>query len=178
MSRLSRNAPPGPLANPHSDVCPRISANSCVHVRFFRSRSFTLYIYRALLASLGLSVFLLSTTTIEDTTELWGVTDYVSSPSIGDTPRCLLLLLIELFLESFLPPKRLVKDLAAKKGGNGDGPKVNRPVSSKATPFSHSVPVGLSKWMPSEDASSGRECSIILATSSSLTGSTLLCWIF
>ena len=45
------------------------------------------------------------------------------------------------------------------------------------TPFSHSMPLGLSKWMPSEDASSGRERSIISATSNNLTGSTLLYWI-
>ena len=37
------------------------------------------------------------------------------------------------------------------------------------TLFSHSITLGLSKWMPSENASSGMECSIMLATSSSLT---------
>ena len=166
-------------------VSPRSSANSCLHARSSRSRSFTLSRYRALLASHGLSVFLLSTTTTEDTTELWGVDDSASSPFIGVAPSCLLLLLLELSLESVLPLKRSDKNLAAKKGGIGGRPQVNWPVSSTSdsrrfmclwkTPFSHSMPLGLSKWMPSKDASSGRECSIMLATSSSLTGSALLC---
>ena len=108
-------------------------------------------------------------------------------PSCGvwmTPPRLLSSVWLPIACSCYSLSKRSDKGLAAKKGGIGGGPKVNWLVSSRSdsrtfmcrwkTPFSHSMPLGLSKWMPSEDALSGRECSIMLATSSSLTGSTLL----
>ena len=66
------------------DTClsPRTSANSCLHSRSSRSNSFTFSRYRVRLASASFSTLLLSTTTTEDTTELWGVDDSASSASI------------------------------------------------------------------------------------------------
>ena len=70
------------------------------------------------------------------------------------------------------------------QGEFGGGPNVNWAVSSRSasnsfmclwkTSFNHSTPLGLSKWIPSEDASSGKDRSIWPATSNNLTGRTLL----
>ena len=75
-------------------------------------------------------------------------------------------LLLELSLESTLAPRRLDRGLVARKGGFGGGPNVNWAASSRSasnslmclwkTSFNHSTPPGLSKWIPSEDASSGK----------------------
>ena len=167
------------------DMClsPRASGNSCRHSRSYRSNYFMLSRYRVRLVSVGLSTLLLSTTTTEDTTELWVVDDSASSASIGVDPGSLVRLLHELSLESTLTPR----DLVAKKGGIGGGPKASWDNSSGSassvfmclwkTPFNHYTPLGLSKWMPSEDTSSGKDRSIMSATSNNLTGSTLLCCI-
>ena len=56
--------------------------------------------------------------------------DAASSASIGVAPNCLVLLLLELSLESNIPPRLPDKGLAAKKGGIGVVPKVNWAVSS------------------------------------------------
>ena len=134
-------------------LSPRTSANSCLHSKSSRSNSFILSSYRILLASVGLSTFLLSTTTTEDTNELWGVDDSASLASIGVDPGCLVRLLLEMSLESTLVPRRLDRGLRAKKGGIGGEPKVNWAVSTRSdssefmclwkTPFNHSVPMGL-----------------------------------
>ena len=97
-------------------LSPRTSTSSCLQVRSLRSRSFTRSRYRALLASPGPSAFFLLSTT---TTELWGVEDSAASLSMGVEPSCLLLLLLELPLESTLPPKRSPTGLAGKKEGRG-----------------------------------------------------------
>ena len=70
------------------DTClrPRASSNSCLLSRSSRPNSFTFSRYRVRLASAGLSTLFLSTTTTEDTTELWGVDDSASSASIGVEP--------------------------------------------------------------------------------------------
>ena len=103
------------------DTClsPRASANSCLHSRSSRSNSFIFSRYRVRLVSAGLSTLLLSTTTSEDTTELWGFDDSASSTSIGVEPGNLVRLLLELSLESTLAPRRLDRGLVAKKGGVG-----------------------------------------------------------
>ena len=131
-----------------------------------------------------LSTLMLSTTTTEDTTELWGVDDSASSASIGVEPCNLVRLLLEPSLVSTLAPRRLDRFLVARKGGSGGGPNVNWAVSSRSassalmclwkTSFNHSTPLGLSKWIPSEDASSGKDRSICSATSSNPMGRTLL----
>ena len=171
---------------PSCDTClsPRTSANSCLHSRSSRSYSFTFSRYRVRLASAGFSTLLFSTTTTEDTTEFWGVDDSASSASIGVELGNLVRLLLELCLESTPAPTRLDRDLVARKGGFGGGPNVNRAVSSRSasnslmclwkTSFNHSTPLGLSKWIPSEDSSSRKDRSICSATSSNLTGRTLL----
>ena len=133
-------------------LSPRTSAYSCLHSNSSRSNSFTLSRYRVLLVSAGLPAFLLSTTTTEDTTELWGVDDSASSASIGVDRSCLVRLLFELSLESILAPRRPDRGLVAKKEGTyRGGPKMNWAVSSKSdsrmfmclwkTSFSHSVPL-------------------------------------
>ena len=166
------------------DTClsPRVSANSCLHSR--SSSSFIFSRYRVRLVSAGLSTLLLSTTTTEDTTELWGVDNSASSASIGVEPGNLAWLLLGLYLESTLAPRRLDRGLVSRKGGLGGGPNVNWAVSSRSassavmclwkTLFNHSTPLGLSKWNPSEDASSRMDRSIWSATSNNLTGRTLL----
>ena len=95
---------------------PRASANSCLHSRSSRSSSFTFSRYLVRLVSAGLSTLLLSTTTTEDTTELWGVGDVASSASIGVDPGNLVRLLLELSLESTLAPRRLDSFLRQGKG--------------------------------------------------------------
>ena len=99
-------------------------------------------------------------------------------------PGNLVRLLPELSLESTLAPRRLDRVLEARKGGFGGGPNVNWAVSSKSasnalmchwkTLFNHSTPLGLSIWIPSEDASSGKDRSLCSATSSFPMGRTLL----
>ena len=68
---------------------------------------------------------MLSITTTDDTTELWGVEDSASSLYMGVEPSCLLLLLLELSLESTLPPKRSATGLAEMKERLGGEPKLN-----------------------------------------------------
>ena len=158
--------------------------SSSLHSRSSRSNSFIFSRYRVRLVSAGLSTLLLPTTTTEDTTELWGVDDPASSASVGVEPVNLVRLLLELSLESTLAPRRLDRGLVVRKGGFGGGPNVNWAVSSRPasnalmclwkTSFNHSTPLGLSKWIPSEDASSRKDRSIWSATSSNLTGRTLL----
>ena len=116
------------------DTClsPRTSANSCLHSRSSRSNSFTFSRYSVRLASAGFSTLLLSTTTTEDTTELWGVDDFASSASIGVEPGNLVRLLLELSLELTLAPSRLDRGLVARKGVFRGEPKVNRAVSSRS----------------------------------------------
>ena len=100
------------------DTClsPRTSANSYLHSRSSRSNSFTFSRYRVRLASAGLSTLFFSTTTTEDTTELWGVDDSASSRSIGVEPGNLVRLLLELSLESTLAPRRLDRGLVVSQG--------------------------------------------------------------
>ena len=162
------------------DTClsPRASANSGLHSRSSRSISFIFSRYRVRLISAGLSTLSLITT------ELWGCDDSASSASIGVEPSNLVRLLLELSQESTLAPRRLIRGLVARKGGFGSEPNVNWAVSSRSassalmclwkTLFNHSTPLGLSKWIPSEDATSGKDRSIWSATSNNLTGRTLL----
>ena len=103
----------------HTCLSPRASANSCLHSRSSSSNSFIFSRYRDRLVSAGLSTLLLSTTTTEDTTELWGVDDSASSASISVEPGNLVRLLLELSLESTLAPRRLDRGLVAKKRGVG-----------------------------------------------------------
>ena len=137
------------------DTClsPRAFANSCLHSRSSRSNSFIFSRYRVRPVSAGLSTLLLSTTTTEDTAELWGVDDFACSASIGVEPGNLVRLLLELSLESTLGPRRLDRGLLARKGGVGGGSNVNWAVSSRSassalmclwkTLFNHSTPLGL-----------------------------------
>ena len=128
---------------------PRASANSCQHSRSSNSSSFTFSRYLNRLVSAGLSTLLLSTTTTEDTTELWGVGDVASSASIGAAPGNLVRLLLELSVESTLARRRLDRVLEARKRGLGGGPNVNWAVSSRSasnalmclwkTSFNHST---------------------------------------
>ena len=99
------------------DTClsPRTSANSCLHSRSSSSHSFTFSKYRVSLASAVFSTLLSSTTTTEDTTELWGVDDSASSASIGVKPGSLVRLLLELSHESTPVPRRLDRGLVASK---------------------------------------------------------------
>ena len=103
------------------DTClsPRTSANSCLHSSSSRSNSFTFSRYRVRLASVGLSTLLFSTTTTEDTTELWGVDDSASSASIGVEPGNLVRLLLELSHELTPAPRRLDRGFVARKGDLG-----------------------------------------------------------
>ena len=143
-----------------------------------KSSSCTFSRYLDRLVSAGLSTLLLSTTTTEDTTELWGVGDVASSASIGAAPGNLVRLLLELSLESTLAPRRLDRVLEARKGGFGGGPNVNWAVSSKSasnalmclwkTSFNYSTPLGLLKWIPSEEASSGKAARSICSATSSI----------
>ena len=89
------------------DTCsrPRASFNSCPHSRSSRSSSLNFSRYLVRLVSAGLSTLLLSTTTTEYTTELWGVGEVASSASIGAEPGNLVRLLLELSLESTLAPR-------------------------------------------------------------------------
>ena len=102
-------------------LSPRTSANSCLHSRSSRSNSFTFSKYRVRLASAVFSTLLSSTTTTEDTTELWGVDDSASSASIGVEPGSLVRLLLELSLELTPAPRQLDRGLVARKGGFGGG---------------------------------------------------------
>ena len=102
-----------------TSLSPRTFTNSCLHSRFSRSSSIILPRYRARLVSAGLSILLSSTTSTEDTTELWSVDDSASSASIGVDPGCRVRLLLELYLESTFAPRRLDRGLVAKNGGIG-----------------------------------------------------------
>ena len=112
------------------------------------------------------------------------VGDVTSSASMGAEPGNLVRLHLELSLELTLAPRRLDRSLEVRKGGFGGGPNVNWAVSRKSasnafmclwkTSFNHSTPIGLSKWIPFQDASSGKDRSICSATSSNPMGRTLL----